>query len=280
MNTCSAPASFAVESLSVVTYQQQPVVTTELLAQLYGTDAHNILKNFNSNSDRFVSGKHFIKLEGEALREFKRCITESDSVKIPVQTRNLLLWTERGAARHAKMLDTDQAWEVFEKLEDCYFKPQATPALPHFVDFDQQMLLTRIMDSRGFSREWEQRAWDELHRFFQVRELERLPYNSFFDACYLILNYPKPKPSVPRTRRIAPPPAPRNALVNLFSAPDGEETRWLVVKDVHGDLYGKLLPKNSFEFDPERLAEIISDPGGLVRKALLPGILAAVAKRM
>ncbi|EOM2408963.1 ORF6N domain-containing protein, partial [Escherichia coli] len=24
-------------------------------------------------------------------------------------------------ARHAKMLETDRAWEVFEKLEDCYF---------------------------------------------------------------------------------------------------------------------------------------------------------------
>ncbi|MGK4751661.1 ORF6N domain-containing protein, partial [Salmonella enterica] len=23
--------------------------------------------------------------------------------------------------RHAKMLETEQAWEVFEKLEDCYF---------------------------------------------------------------------------------------------------------------------------------------------------------------
>ncbi|KAA9920381.1 hypothetical protein, partial [Escherichia coli] len=33
----------------------------------------------------------------------------------------LILWTERGAARHAKMLETDQAWEVFEKLEDSYF---------------------------------------------------------------------------------------------------------------------------------------------------------------
>ncbi|MDL9985518.1 hypothetical protein QS817_20565, partial [Providencia rettgeri] len=30
-------------------------------------------------------------------------------------------WTERGAARHAKMLDTDNAWDVFEALEDFYF---------------------------------------------------------------------------------------------------------------------------------------------------------------
>ncbi|EAN6188845.1 hypothetical protein EJS37_20200 [Salmonella enterica] len=30
--------------------------------------------------------------------------------------------------RHAKMLETDQAWEVFEKLEDCYFsQKQQTP---------------------------------------------------------------------------------------------------------------------------------------------------------
>lgn len=42
-------------------------------------------------------------------------------MKISPKTRSLILWTERGAARHAKMLETDQAWDVFEKLEDCYF---------------------------------------------------------------------------------------------------------------------------------------------------------------
>lgn len=42
-------------------------------------------------------------------------------MKISPKTRTLILWTERGAARHAKMLETDQAWEVFEKLEDSYF---------------------------------------------------------------------------------------------------------------------------------------------------------------
>ncbi|EGA8634781.1 hypothetical protein ABRM53_005331 [Escherichia coli] len=45
------------------------------------------------------------------------------------KARSLILWTERGAARHAKMLETDQAWDVFEKLEDCYFS-QKDPSAP------------------------------------------------------------------------------------------------------------------------------------------------------
>ncbi|EPA3167126.1 hypothetical protein ACQ26G_004309 [Yersinia enterocolitica] len=52
---------------------------------------------------------------------------ELTSLKIVSQNaRYLILWTERGAARHAKMLETDQAWELFEKLEDCYFNQNKT----------------------------------------------------------------------------------------------------------------------------------------------------------
>ncbi|EQB5416542.1 ORF6N domain-containing protein, partial [Escherichia coli] len=121
----------SVETLSPIAYNQIPVITTELLAQLYGTETVNIKMNFSRNSARFVQGKHFFKLEGNELREFKhrlslsesvsREVTESYSVKIARNVRSLILWTERGAARHAKMLETDQAWDVFEKLEDCYF---------------------------------------------------------------------------------------------------------------------------------------------------------------
>lgn len=119
----SAPA---VESLSVITYQQQPVVTTDLLARLYGTQQKNIHDNYLNNAERFIDRKHFIKLEGEALREFKNRPEIIGSVG--KNARTLILWTERGAARHAKMLDTEQAWEVFERLEDCYFSVKAAPA--------------------------------------------------------------------------------------------------------------------------------------------------------
>ncbi|EKD3594030.1 ORF6N domain-containing protein [Salmonella enterica] len=121
----------SIESLSVVSHSNVPVITTELLASLYATNTDNIKKNYSRNQERFVLGKHFFKLEGTELKEFKDRVTLSHSVA--KHTRSLILWTERGAARHAKMLETDQAWEVFEKLEDCYFsqKQSASSATKH-----------------------------------------------------------------------------------------------------------------------------------------------------
>ncbi|EIS4728776.1 ORF6N domain-containing protein, partial [Salmonella enterica] len=107
----------SVESISLTTHQNIPVITTELLAQLYGTEVIRIQQNHARNAERFIEGKHFFKLVGLELRELKHRLSLSESVKIARNVRSLILWTERGAARHAKMLETDQAWEVFEKLE-------------------------------------------------------------------------------------------------------------------------------------------------------------------
>ena len=111
-----------VKNLSPVTYNQIPVITTELLARLYGTEAIRIQQNHHENKSRFIEGKHFFKAVGDELKNLRLVLNESQNeVKISPKTRSLILWTERGAARHAKMLETDQAWEVFEKLEDNYF---------------------------------------------------------------------------------------------------------------------------------------------------------------
>lgn len=118
------------ETLAPITHNQFPVITTELLAQLYGTETNNIKVNYTRNAERFVCGKHYFKLEGDELREFKNKVTQSNLVA--PRAKHLILWTERGAARHAKMLETDQAWEVFEKLEDCYFsQKEKSPAPAH-----------------------------------------------------------------------------------------------------------------------------------------------------
>ena len=64
-------------------------------------------QNHHENKVRFVEGKHFFKVEGESLRELKHRVALNYSVKIARNVRSLTLWTERGAARHAKMLETD-----------------------------------------------------------------------------------------------------------------------------------------------------------------------------
>lgn len=117
-----------VDTLQILLHNQIPVITTELLAQLYGTEAIRIQQNHSRNTERFVEGKHFYKLAGDELREMKHRLSLSESVKIARNVRSLILWTERGAARHAKMLETDQAWDVFEKLEDYYFSQKQPPA--------------------------------------------------------------------------------------------------------------------------------------------------------
>ncbi|EJV2236337.1 ORF6N domain-containing protein, partial [Escherichia coli] len=126
------------ETLSPITHNQIPVITTELLAQLYGTEPVRIRQNHHENKVRFVEGKHFFKVVGNDLKELRVALNYSQNLRVTLsnsqnlqpslrglqispKARSLILWTERGAARHAKMLETDRAWEVFEKLEDCYF---------------------------------------------------------------------------------------------------------------------------------------------------------------
>ncbi|EHT6385144.1 ORF6N domain-containing protein [Escherichia coli] len=109
----------SVETITPIAYNQTPVITTELLAHLYGTDVNSIQQNHKRNSVRFIEGKHFFKVMGGELKNLRLTVSQ---LQISSKTRSLILWTERGAARHAKMLETDQAWEVFEKLEDSYFR--------------------------------------------------------------------------------------------------------------------------------------------------------------
>ncbi|MDE9570335.1 ORF6N domain-containing protein [Xenorhabdus bovienii] len=121
VSTVASTINNSVRSLPPVMHNSIPVITTELLAQLYETNVNNIKVNHSRNTERFIEGKHYFKLTGSILKEFKHKVTQSNFVKVAQNVRHLTLWTERGAARHAKMLDTDKAWDVFEALEDHYF---------------------------------------------------------------------------------------------------------------------------------------------------------------
>lgn len=95
------------------------VLTTKQIAEAYGTTKDKIIYNFNYNKDKYILGKHYIEIMGEELRRLKRTCENQMSFKY---AKSLYLWTEKGALLHAKSLNTDKAWEVYDYLVDFYFR--------------------------------------------------------------------------------------------------------------------------------------------------------------
>lgn len=108
------------ESIPVIEWKEQRVITTSLLAEVYGASKTQIKQNFNNNEEHFEVGKHYYLLKGKELKEFKDLV--DNIYLVDKRAPQLYLWTERGANRHCKILDTDKAWEQFDNLEETYFK--------------------------------------------------------------------------------------------------------------------------------------------------------------
>ena len=113
--------------LQIIEHEGIRVLTTQQLAEVYETSTVNIKINFKNNKDRFVEGRDFYLLKGNELKEFKNLVNDINLVD--KHTPQLYLWTERGANRHSKILDTDQAWKQFDVLEETYFKAKSMSAM-------------------------------------------------------------------------------------------------------------------------------------------------------
>ncbi|MFR1834234.1 MAG: ORF6N domain-containing protein [Lachnospiraceae bacterium] len=103
------------------------VLTTKQLAELYGADTRTLQYNFRYNKERYILGKHYIEVNGDELRRLK---TRSEIPSSFKYAKSLYLWTEKGALLHAKSLNTDKAWEVYDYLVDFYFRAQVKQTEP------------------------------------------------------------------------------------------------------------------------------------------------------
>lgn len=171
--------------VSIINFKSIPVITTEMLSGFYGTDTDNIRKNFSNNKQRFVEGKHFFKIAGQELKDFvsslklltNDLLVNNIHTQISSKTRVLTLWTERGAARHAKMLDTDQAWEVFEQLEDCYFVRKEFLAKTHKSDREPLTNAVNMLVAKTKHLSYSD-AYKLVHQRFNVEHIDEIPFES------------------------------------------------------------------------------------------------------
>lgn len=95
------------------------VITTAQLAESYGTTTRAITDNFGNNRNRYIEGKHFYCLTGDELKAFK---SKTENFGFAPNINKLYLWTEKGTLLHAKSLNTDKAWEVYDYLVEHYFR--------------------------------------------------------------------------------------------------------------------------------------------------------------
>ncbi|MDE9533096.1 ORF6N domain-containing protein, partial [Xenorhabdus bovienii] len=61
----------SVQNMTAIMHNGIPVITTELLSQLYETSTNNIKVNHSRNTQRFVEGKHYFKVIGKALKDLR-----------------------------------------------------------------------------------------------------------------------------------------------------------------------------------------------------------------
>lgn len=114
-----------------VEFKDELILTTGQLAVFYGVSPQRIKQNFANNKNKFVEDTHYFELSGEELKQFK---SQVENIDLPINkfASHLILWTKRGASRHSKMLGTDQAWDMYNELEENYFsvtnqKPLSLP---------------------------------------------------------------------------------------------------------------------------------------------------------
>ncbi|RPE30860.1 ORF6N domain-containing protein [Acinetobacter sp. BIGb0102] len=164
--------------VSIINFKSVPVLTTEQLSKFYDTEPVRIRQNHHENKGRFVEGKHFFKITGQELKDFVSSLKLLTNFPvISNKTRSLILWTERGAARHAKMLDTDQAWEVFEQLEDCYFVRKEILAKTHKSEREPLTNAVNMLVAKTKHLNYSD-AYKLVHQRFNVEHIEDIPFDS------------------------------------------------------------------------------------------------------
>lgn len=221
-----------VPSFPPLSYQGVPVLTTEMLAQAYEVEPYQIRQNFRNNRERFIEGKHFFIITSGELKEF-RLQVESFYSQISPKVRALTLWTERGAARNAKMLDSDRAWDVFELLEETFFRVVRPISSPTPDNFPGPLSLTPSTTEdrkplRALVGSWAQvsglpfaACWNQLKAAFNIANIKELPQEWIPDAIDWV------------QKRIdaLPAPAPATALPSSPASSDDAEGHLAAIRE-------------------------------------------------
>ena len=94
-----------------------------MVAEIHNTTPREIRKSINRNIKRFKESLDFIDLKqpGDEITTLEILDKLGYSKQAITQAEHIYLLSERGYAKLIKIMDTDLAWEIHDKLIDEYF---------------------------------------------------------------------------------------------------------------------------------------------------------------
>ncbi|EOS78939.1 hypothetical protein C817_03462 [Dorea sp. 5-2] len=163
------------QNLSVTEYEGIRVLTSKQLAEAYGTTPDVIGYNYRYNKERYKEGKHYIMIEKQALREYK--ITNVEIQRSLPKISKLYLWTEKGALLHAKSLNTDKAWEVYDYLVDFYFRVKNEVVLAEKSEPEKRKSGRAVVDVPENADM--QKAIQDVRKYLNALDVIMIEYNVY-----------------------------------------------------------------------------------------------------
>ena len=101
--------------------EENKVVTDKMVAEIHNTEAREVRRLIKDNLKRFKESIDFIDLK-KAVGITHDNLESFGYSKMQIsKSENLFLLSERGYSKLIKIMDTDLAWEIHDKLMDEYF---------------------------------------------------------------------------------------------------------------------------------------------------------------
>lgn len=121
------------------------------IAEIHGMEVKNVRARIKDNISRFTSGTDFIDLKERAyMASTLEILTNLGYSKQSVtQAEHIYLLSERGYAKLIKIMDTDLAWEIHDKLIDEYFALREQKRQETLGDVNETIRLINSLQERA-----------------------------------------------------------------------------------------------------------------------------------
>lgn len=104
--------------------RNQMCILAKTVAEIHGTAVGDINASIKRNRKRFKDEIDIIDLKNSAMNQIHSQLLKEKLGFTQAQinaSKNIYLLSERGYAKLIKIMDTDEAWDIYEELLDSYF---------------------------------------------------------------------------------------------------------------------------------------------------------------